>query len=239
MIDSDRWVMQCQELSKSYVESNVEVKVLNNVSLKVRAGEKIAIIGTSGSGKTTLLNLLGGLDDLSQGSIEVMGADWAPMTENKRALWRNKYLGFVYQFHHLLAEFTAIENVSMPLLIRGIGKVEARQRSKIILSQVGLAHRCEHKPSALSGGERQRVAIARALVAHPACVLMDEPTGNLDCFAAEAVLDTLLGLNVEFGISFIIVTHDSSVASKMDRILSLEHGVLLEKISNNKSPQAD
>ena len=153
MIDSSRWVMQCQELSKSYIESSVEVKVLDNVSLKVRAGEKIAIIGASGSGKTTLLNLLGGLDDLSQGSIEVMGASWATMTENKRALWRNKYLGFVYQFHHLLAEFTAIENVSMPLLIKGIGKAEAQQRSKIILSQVGLAHRCEHRPSALSGGE--------------------------------------------------------------------------------------
>tara|TARA_B110000503_G_scaffold77244_1_gene119063 strand:+ start:2561 stop:3280 length:720 start_codon:yes stop_codon:yes gene_type:complete len=239
MTDSNQWVMQCQGLSKSYIASHVEVKVLSNVSLRVNAGEKIAIIGASGSGKTTLLNLLGGLDDLSQGSVEVMNADWASMTENKRALWRNKYLGFVYQFHHLLAEFTAIENVSMPLLIRGVGRAEAQQRSKIILSQVGLAHRCEHRPSALSGGERQRVAIARALVAYPACVLMDEPTGNLDHFAAEAVLETLLDLNVEFGISFIIVTHESSVASKMDRILCLEHGVLLEKNSINTSPQAD
>ena len=235
MTSDSQFVLQCQNLCKFYIEADVNISVLNDVSLNVGIGEKIAIIGASGSGKTTLLNLLGGLDDASHGSIEVMRANWADMGEKKRAFWRNRHLGFVYQFHHLLGEFTAIENVAMPLLIGGVKKTEARQRSKKMLAKMGLADRIHHKPSALSGGERQRTAIARALVFQPACVLMDEPTGNLDYFSAEAVLDAISQLSVELGTSFVVVTHESRVASKMDRILSLEHGVLLEKDEVNTS----
>ncbi|PCJ93018.1 MAG: lipoprotein-releasing system ATP-binding protein LolD [Porticoccaceae bacterium] len=228
MTTNQQWVLQCQGLSKSYIQGGEPVDVLSNLSLSVRAGERIAIVGTSGSGKTTLLNLLGGLDDPTEGSVEVMAADLAPMNESKRARWRNQYLGFVYQFHHLLGEFSALENVAMPLLIAKVSVAEARSRAKNLLTQVGLAHRCDHRPSELSGGERQRVAIARALVTQPACVLMDEPTGNLDPRTAETVLDLLLKLNAELGISFVVVTHEQHVASQMDRVLSLEHGSLVD-----------
>jgi lipoprotein-releasing system ATP-binding protein len=228
MTTNQQWVLQCQGLSKSYIQGGEPVDVLSNLSLSVRAGERVAIVGTSGSGKTTLLNLLGGLDDPTEGSVEVMAADLAPMNESKRARWRNQHLGFVYQFHHLLGEFSALENVAMPLLIAKVSVAEARSRAKTLLTQVGLAHRCDHKPSELSGGERQRVAIARALVTQPACVLMDEPTGNLDPMTAETVLDLLLQLNRELGISFVVVTHEQHVASQMDRVLSLEHGTLVD-----------
>ena len=228
MTTNQQWVLQCQGLSKSYIQGGEPVDVLSNLSLSVRAGERIAIVGTSGSGKTTLLNLLGGLDDPTEGSVEVMAVDLAPMNESKRARWRNQYLGFVYQFHHLLGEFSALENVAMPLLIAKVSVAEARSRAKNLLTQVGLAHRCDHRPSELSGGERQRVAIARALVTQPACVLMDEPTGNLDPRTAETVLDLLLKLNAELGISFVVVTHEQHVASQMDRVLSLEHGSLVD-----------
>lgn len=221
-------VLQCQGLIKSYEQGSDTVRVLNNLSLDVCSGEKIAIIGASGSGKTTLLNLLGGLDDPTSGSVKVMSTDLAPMNESKRARWRNQHLGFVYQFHHLLGEFTALENVAMPLLIGKTAVREAKTRAQKILSQVGLEHRCHHKPSELSGGERQRVAIARALVAEPACVLMDEPTGNLDPETAKTVLDLLLQLNRELGISFVVVTHEHVVANQMDKVFSLEQGVLVD-----------
>ena len=221
-------VLQCQNLVKSYEQGSDTVRVLNNLSLDVYSGEKIAIIGASGSGKTTLLNLLGGLDDPTSGTVKVMSADLAPMGESKRALWRNQHLGFVYQFHHLLGEFSALENVAMPLLIGKVSVAKARERAQLLLAQVGLEHRCHHKPSELSGGERQRVAIARALVMEPACVLMDEPTGNLDPDTAKTVLDLLLGLNRDLGISFVVVTHEHHVAAQMDKVFSLEQGVLVD-----------
>ncbi len=221
-------VLQCQALSKSYEQGSDTISVLSNISLDVCSGDKIAIIGASGSGKTTLLNLLGGLDDPTSGSVAVMDADLSPMGESNRARWRNQHLGFVYQFHHLLGEFTALENVAMPLLIGKVAVAEAKARAQAILSQVGLEHRCHHKPSELSGGERQRVAIARALVTMPACVLMDEPTGNLDPETAKTILDLLLQLNTDLGISFVVVTHEHHVAAQMDKILSLEQGTLVD-----------
>lgn len=226
--DQQQCVLQCQGLSKRYVQGGAQIEVLDNIALTVGVGERIAIVGASGSGKTTLLNMLGGLDDPTEGSVEVMAVDLAPMNESKRARWRNQYLGFVYQFHHLLGEFSALENVAMPLLIGKVSVAETRSRARELLTQVGLAHRCDHKPSELSGGERQRVAIARALVTRPACVLMDEPTGNLDPTTAETVLDLLLQLNRELGISFVVVTHEQQVASQMDRVLSLEQGALVD-----------
>lgn len=228
MTSDSQQVLRCRELSKRYRQGSDDIDVLQGLSLDVCRGERIAIIGASGSGKTTLLNLLGGLDDPSSGSVEVMNADLAPMSESKRARWRNQHLGFVYQFHHLLGEFTALENVAMPLLIGKASVADARDRAKELLAQVGLSHRFDHKPSELSGGERQRVAIARALVSHPACVLMDEPTGNLDPATAETVLGLLLQLNGDVGSSFVVVTHEQHVAAQMDRVLALEHGSLLD-----------
>tara|TARA_R110001592_G_scaffold356455_3_gene658354 strand:- start:13103 stop:13834 length:732 start_codon:yes stop_codon:yes gene_type:complete len=225
---TDRQVLQCQGLSKHYMQGGERIDVLDNISLNVCAGERIAIVGASGSGKTTLLNMLGGLDDPTSGSVAVMGMDLAPMNESNRARCRNQYLGFVYQFHHLLGEFSALENVAMPLLIGKVSIAQARSSAQELLSQVGLSHRYDHKPSELSGGERQRVAIARALVTQPACVLMDEPTGNLDPSTAETILNLLLQLNRELGISFVVVTHEQQVASQMDRVLSLEHGTLVD-----------
>lgn len=221
-------VLHCQALSKSYEQGSDTISVLSNISLDVCSGEKVAIIGASGSGKTTLLNLLGGLDDPTSGSVAVMDADLSPMGESSRARWRNQHLGFVYQFHHLLGEFTALENVAMPLLIGKVAVAEAKAKAQAILFQVGLEHRCHHKPSELSGGERQRVAIARALVTMPACVLMDEPTGNLDPETAKTILDLLLQLNTDLGISFVVVTHEHHVAAQMDKILSLEQGTLID-----------
>lgn len=234
-ITTEQQVLQCRGLSKSYVQGGDNISVLHDISLDVLSGERIAIIGTSGSGKTTLLNLLGGLDDPTNGSVKVMDVDLAPMNESKRARWRNQHLGFVYQFHHLLGEFTALENVAMPLLIGKVAVTEARERAKLLLSQVGLKHRCDHKPSELSGGERQRVAIARALVTQPACVLMDEPTGNLDPATAKTVLDLLLQLNRDLGISFVVVTHEHQVASQMDKVLSLEQGDLIDVTASTRA----
>ncbi len=234
MTDKNQWVLQCQQLSKAYVQGADKVAVIEDLDLMVSPGERVAIVGASGSGKTTLLNLLGGLDDPSAGTVKVMGSDLADMNESQRARWRNRNLGFVYQFHHLLNEFSALENVAMPLLIAKVSVAEARSRAEEILHQVGLAHRCHHNPSELSGGERQRVAIARALVAHPACVLMDEPTGNLDPATAEKVLSLLLELNRELAISFVVVTHEQHVASQMDRVLSLDGGKLVDVTGTTK-----
>lgn len=226
-----RIVIACENLGKSYTEAGRQLDVLKAIDLVVYEGEKIAVVGVSGSGKSTLLNMLGGLDKPSAGQIEVNGRTFDAMSDSETASWRNRHLGFVYQFHHLLSEFTALENVAMPLLIGGMSKREANQRAGDMLAEVGLAGRLEHKPSALSGGERQRVAIARGLVTSPSCVLMDEPTGNLDPETAGDVLTLLLKLNAELGISIIIVTHDRNIARTMDRVLELDHGRLTEIVA--------
>ncbi len=219
-------VIACEHLQKTYAQGPQAVQVLRDINLHVAAGDRIAIVGSSGSGKTTLLNLLGGLDLPTAGTVLVAGQNLASVNETQRGLLRNKYLGFVYQFHHLLGEFTALENVSMPLLIAGLDVKTAQLRSEAMLAKVGLAARTRHKPSELSGGERQRVAIARALVTEPRCVLLDEPTGNLDRNTAREIQRVLLELNASLSISFVIVTHDEQLAAAMDRQLVLRDGVL-------------
>ena len=222
-------VIECLNLRKSYSEGlDQQLEVLRGVNLVVKPGEKIAVIGVSGSGKSTLLNMLGGLDRASSGQVIVRGRAFSQLSETETAKWRNAHLGFVYQFHHLLGEFTALENVAMPLLIAGMDKRKANLHGERILTDVGLGKRLAHKPAALSGGERQRVAIARALVTRPSCVLMDEPTGNLDPDTADNILALLLRLNKKLGISIIVVTHDRDIARQMDRILALDHGMLKE-----------
>ncbi len=219
-------VISCRDLRKTFSQGALNVPVLNGISLEVACGERIAIIGSSGSGKSTLLHLLGGLDQATSGSVQILGQDVFAMNETQRGELRNKSLGFVYQFHHLLMEFTALENVAMPLLIRGMTSKEAEPIAATMLEQVGLAHRIQHLPAELSGGERQRVAVARALVTEPACVLADEPTGNLDRASATALFDLMQSLNERLQTSFIVVTHDLELASKMQRQLKLVDGTL-------------
>jgi len=219
-------VLECLDLGKTYTEGPQSLEVLKQISLRVEQGEQLAILGTSGSGKTTLLNLLGGLDLPSRGRVIVAGQDLAEVDETERGRLRNLYLGFVYQFHHLLSEFTALENISMPLLIAGYSRKEALQKSQIMLERVGLLDRASHKPSELSGGERQRIAIARALVTEPACVLLDEPTGNLDRNTALNIQDLMSDLNEKLDISYIVVTHDEAFADTLDRKLFLRDGML-------------
>jgi lipoprotein-releasing system ATP-binding protein len=211
---------------KSYDDGASRVEVLRGVDFSLSPGEKVAIIGSSGSGKSTLLNLLGGLDQVSEGRVELAGRDMSRMSERERAGWRNKQLGFVYQFHHLLPEFSAIENVAMPQLIGGIGRREALAKAAEMLDWVGLSDRGRHRPGQLSGGERQRVAIARSLINRPRCVLMDEPTGNLDPEAADQVLALMDQLR-ETNSAFVVVTHDLQVASHMQRVLRLTDGHLV------------
>ena len=219
-------VLSCRDLRKSYHQGSNELEVLRGVQLEVAKGEKLAIVGASGSGKSTLLNLLGGLDTASSGEVRVAGRDLATLNANERGWLRNSSLGFVYQFHHLLNEFSALENVAMPLLIGKHSVTEARAQATEMLQAVGLGERLSHKPSQLSGGERQRVAIARALVTRPACVLMDEPTGNLDRATAKEIHKLMDKLNCELGISFVIVTHDPDLAAALDRCLHLIDGRL-------------
>lgn len=219
-------VLECSDLGKTYTEGPQCLEVLKQISLQVKQGERLAILGSSGSGKTTLLNLLGGLDLPSRGAVIIAGQDLAEVDEAERGRLRNLYLGFVYQFHHLLAEFNALENISMPLLIGGYSRKEALQKSQIMLERVGLLDRASHKPSELSGGERQRIAIARALITEPACVLLDEPTGNLDRNTALSIQDLMSDLNEKLGISYIVVTHDEAFADTLDRKLFLRDGIL-------------
>ncbi|WP_426271380.1 lipoprotein-releasing ABC transporter ATP-binding protein LolD [Dyella kyungheensis] len=223
-------VMRASHIAKTYEEGDLKTDVLSDVSFTLKRSETLAIVGASGSGKSTLLHILGGLDTLTRGEVEVDGRNLSSLSDAERGRVRNRSMGFIYQFHHLLPEFTALENVCMPLLIRGVSISEAEREAAALLGRVGLGQRLHHKPSELSGGERQRSAVARALVTRPAVVLGDEPTGNLDETNAAQVYDLMIELNREIGTSFILVTHDNRLAKRMDRTLELHNGSLVEKI---------
>ncbi|GGI81534.1 lipoprotein-releasing ABC transporter ATP-binding protein LolD [Legionella impletisoli] len=221
-------VIDCRQLKKSYYDGNHTIDVLAGIDFSIQKGDRLAVVGPSGSGKSTFLHLLGGLDKPSAGEVLIQGTNWQDLTEKKRCQLRNKTLGFIYQFHHLLPEFTALENVSLPLLLRGNSVNSAQNEAKEILNQVGLSAREDHKPSQLSGGERQRVAIARALVHNPHCVLADEPTGNLDHATAVKVFELMLELNRKLQTALVIVTHDMNLAQRMNRVMHVQDGQLVE-----------
>ncbi|WP_411725429.1 lipoprotein-releasing ABC transporter ATP-binding protein LolD [Methyloglobulus sp.] len=224
---SDSSMLQCQALTMRYNQGGLDVEVLKGVDLSIGVGERVAIMGASGSGKSTLLHLLGGLEKPTGGKVVLNGTDLDDVSGAKLASLRNRSLGFIYQFHHLLGEFTVLENVAMPLLIGGQSVAEARRNATRLLQRVGLGHRAEHKPGEISGGERQRAAVARALINKPGVVLADEPTGNLDSKTAEQVFQLMLELNQELNVSFLIVTHDHELAGKMGRVLHMEDGVIV------------
>lgn len=220
------WVIDCQKVCKTYQDGGLNVDVLHDLTLQIQAGESVGIIGSSGSGKSTLLHLLGGLDEPSSGNITLMGQEIAKLSQAKLGQLRNQYLGFVYQFHHLLAEFTALENVMMPLLIGRMSAKDAKVQAALMLEKVGLGQRMMHRPAELSGGERQRAAIARALVKRPKCLLADEPTGNLDRHNARHVLDMMLELQAELDTALVVVTHDDELAQRFGRVLVMQDGSL-------------
>ncbi len=226
-------LLECRDIRKIYREASVSTEVLKGVSFDIDKGELVSIVGSSGSGKSTLLHILGALDEASQGEVDFLGQNLSALTPNEQAVLRNKHLGFVYQFHHLLSDFTAIENVSMPLLIGGTKVSIARTEAKALLEKVGLGHRMDHRPAELSGGERQRVAIARALVSKPDLVLADEPTGNLDHTTALKVYDLMRELSIESNVAFLVVTHDNELAVKMDRQMYMRDGLLVNRLTQN------
>jgi lipoprotein-releasing system ATP-binding protein len=223
-------VIDCRQVTRTYNEGPGKLTIFSDISLEVAQGETVAIVGSSGAGKTTLLNLLGGLDKPSSGQIAICGEDIHRLSEARRARFRNAHLGFVYQFHHLLPEFTALENVMMPCALGGMAVSKSRDKASSLLERVGLAERLDHKPGELSGGERQRVAIARALVNEPDCVLMDEPTGNLDEHTGEGVQALIESLRDQLGIAFVMVTHDMRMARSLGRVMRLEQGRLIQEV---------
>lgn len=226
---SNSIILEARQLTKRYTQGTIDVEVLKGVDVQIQAGERVAIMGASGSGKSTLMHLLGGLEKPTSGSVLLDGHDLNKISTARLCQLRNSGLGFIYQFHHLLGEFTVLENVAMPLLIGACDIKTAQQRAKTLLNRVGLGHRIEHKPGELSGGERQRAAIARALINNPKCILADEPTGNLDSKTAEQVYQLMLELNRELSVSFLVVTHDPDLASRMDRVLHMEDGLFVSR----------